>query len=117
MKFCFTDGYTIPAGMKIILPLIFTHRIAEFYPEPLKFNPDKFLPERVINRHPYAYVPFSAGPRNCIGQKFALLEEKMMLSYIIRHYKIEAVGEEPIALPELILRPEKGIHLKITRRL
>jgi len=64
---CFTGQYTIPAGITIYIQKYSLHRHPECYPNPEEFNPDNFLPERVRERHPYAYIPFSAGPRNCIG--------------------------------------------------
>jgi cytochrome P450 family 4 len=110
--------FTIPAGCTVHLHIYFLHQNPDQFPNPEKFDPDNFLPERVARRHPYAYIPFSAGPRNCIGQKFALLEEKTVLSYILRNYKLcSHDNRKDINLVgDLILRPENGINLSISPR-
>lgn len=110
------DNFKIPAGMGVAIFIYYIHRNPEYYPEPEKFNPDNFLPERIAARHPYAYIPFSAGSRNCIGQKFAMLEIKTVISYFLRHYRVDTTNEIPTALLDLILRPENGINIKITPR-
>uniref|UniRef100_A0A1B6JPD5 Cytochrome P450 n=2 Tax=Homalodisca liturata TaxID=320908 RepID=A0A1B6JPD5_9HEMI len=110
------DGYIIPAGTGVTLDIFHTHRDPTQFPDPYVFNPDNFLLERTRKRHPFAYIPFSAGPRNCVGQKFALIEEKTVLSAILRNFKIEAVEENVVMLQELTLKPVNGLLVKLTPR-
>lgn len=61
-------NHVVPAGSSLMITMFRTHRLPEIWPEPDKFIPERFLPELNASRHPYAYVPFSAGPRSCIGK-------------------------------------------------
>ncbi|XP_046962214.1 cytochrome P450 4C1-like [Vanessa cardui] len=111
-------GYRIPADTQINIMIYDLHQREDIYPEPKKFIPERFLPINQIKRHPYAFLPFSAGPRNCLGQKFAMLEMKTLISGIIRKYHIEPVTrpEELAFNVNMILRTTKPIYARFRKR-
>ncbi|CAH1275335.1 unnamed protein product [Diabrotica balteata] len=63
-----------PSGCSVIIGTVFVHRNPIYWPDPLKFDPDRFLPENIAKRHPCTYIPFSYGPRNCVGKMDAIME-------------------------------------------
>lgn len=112
------SGYLVPEGTQVIIYPYLVHRDPKHWPDPEIFNPDRFLAENSNGRHPYAYLPFSAGARNCIGQRFALMEEKTLLAWFLRYFKIKSVHrrDQIRAKGELILRPSEGVHLELELR-
>lgn len=116
--FNISDGYLIPKGANVSIGILLLHHDPEVWSDPEKFDPERFSPERSKNRHPYAYLPFSAGPRNCIGQKFAMIEFKIILATVLRKWRVKsvrAVEDQKMAL-ELILRPHEGIPVYLEPR-
>ncbi|XP_015929391.1 cytochrome P450 4V2-like [Parasteatoda tepidariorum] len=81
-------NYEVKKGTDCFIFPYRLHRDPESFPDPEKFDPERFFPENLTGRHPYAYVPFSAGPRNCLGQKYAILEQKSVLAHIFRIFEV-----------------------------
>ncbi|XP_063236317.1 cytochrome P450 4C1-like isoform X2 [Bacillus rossius redtenbacheri] len=110
--------YVVPAGVVVNINIYHLHRCADQFPDPEIFNPDNFLPERIDARHPFSYLPFSAGPRNCIGKRFTLKEQTTLLSYILRKYEVHSTQTKETMAPvrSITLRPGNGLWVKIRQR-
>ncbi|GMT21509.1 hypothetical protein PFISCL1PPCAC_12806, partial [Pristionchus fissidentatus] len=110
--------YTLPQHANVPISAFLVHRNESIYPNALLFDPDRFLPEQAAARHAYDYIPFSAGPRNCIGQKFALYEEKIIQSWLLRRFRFETdlPLESQKFSTEAILRPVDGIKVTVVKR-
>uniref|UniRef100_A0A182NQA6 Cytochrome P450 n=1 Tax=Anopheles dirus TaxID=7168 RepID=A0A182NQA6_9DIPT len=107
------DEHRLPAGTNAVVVVYQLHRDPHVFPNPDKFNPDRFVGSAGSEpRHPYAYIPFSAGPRNCIGQKFGALEAKAVLVAVLRRFRVEAVDrrEDLTLYGELVLRSKGGLR-------
>ncbi|KAL7646985.1 UNVERIFIED_CONTAM: hypothetical protein RMT77_002242 [Armadillidium vulgare] len=110
--------YVLPKETNAFVITYQLHRDPDQFPDPNSFKPERFLSENSVKRNPYAYVPFGAGPRNCIGQKFALMEEKVVLSTFLRKFRVESLQKmSDLKLTgNIILRPEKETLVRIFPR-
>jgi cytochrome P450 len=92
------------------------HRDPRLFEDPLRFDPDRFLPAGEAALPRFAYMPFGGGKRICIGNQFALMEGQIILSTLARHVSLQLISERPIELqPVITLRPKNGVHLKVGR--
>ncbi|XP_011878432.1 PREDICTED: cytochrome P450 4C1-like [Vollenhovia emeryi] len=108
------QSYLVPARTILDLNIYGVHRDPNFWPNPDTFDPDRFLPEKIKNRHPYSYIPFSAGPRNCIGQRYAMLELKAMIAPLVQNFYLEPVDylKDLRIHIDLILRPAHPVRIR-----
>ncbi|XP_049496058.1 cytochrome P450 4F3 isoform X8 [Panthera uncia] len=107
------DGRVIPKGVICLVSIFGTHHNPSVWPDPEVYNPFRFDPENIKERSSLAFIPFSAGPRNCIGQTFALTEIKVVLALTLLRFRVLPDKEEPRRKPELILRAEGGLWLRV----
>ena len=107
--------YFVPAGTEIYIPPYFIQRNPNLWEEPERFNPDRFTPGRSTDRHPMAMIPFSAGPRNCIGEVFARVEMQIHIMTCARRLRLRSnetkspeldVGVNLRSKHDLIMKPE-----------
>ena len=110
--------HVVPAGCGVFISPYSTHRLPHHFPDPEAFKPERFNSENSEKRHPYAYIPFSAGPRNCIGNKFAMLEMKSMISAILRKCRLESIPGKKEVRPKfrMTIRAQGGLWVKVVVR-
>jgi cytochrome P450 len=110
-------GYRIPAGMNVVVPIFHLHWSERYWKDAARFDPDRFAPEHRPPPDSFAYLPFGAGPRSCIGNYFALQE--LMIMTILLHRRHEFQVEPGFVVepePLITLRQKHGLRLLVTRR-
>jgi cytochrome P450 len=110
-------GVRVPPGASITISIYVTHRNPNLWPEPERFDPERFAPAVRARRHRFAYLPFGGGPRICIGSSFALAEAQVIIAAIAQHYRLRLAPDrlvEPIGL--VTLRPRTGVWMTLEPR-
>jgi cytochrome P450 len=110
------DGFDIPAGATVIMPAYVIHRDPALWPDPERFDPTRFAPERSEARDPFSYLSFSGGPRKCIGQQMAFAIQSTILAATLQDYDIEPVRPVNVAEPHFVLTIEGGLPVRVHRR-
>lgn len=110
-------GYRIPAGTKVFLSQWVVHRDGRWYDDPLAFRPERWTDDMETSLPQFAYFPFAAGPRRCIGDRFAMLEAQLLLATIYQDYHLELMSNRNIEIiPTITSRPKKEIQMTIHER-
>jgi cytochrome P450 len=110
-------GYTIPSGTVVIFSQYLLHNDPRFFPEPERFDPDRWLPERQHGRPKFAYFPFGGGNRICIGESFAWMEGILLLATLARRWRLERLETAPVPMKAVItLRPGRPIRMRARLR-
>lgn len=110
-------NYYVPARAIILLSQYVVHHDERYYPEPEKFDPDRWTPEARAARPKYSYFPFGGGPRMCVGEQFAWMEGILLIATLARKWRLRLVPDHPVKMQPLItLRPKHGMRMTIESR-
>ncbi|KAL5013691.1 hypothetical protein ScPMuIL_007961 [Solemya velum] len=111
------NGVIIPGGNNITLNIYSLHRNPDLWDKPSEFIPERFSKENITDRDPFLYTPFAAGPRNCIGQNFAMGEIKVFLTKLFYRYRVQLDSSHVVRRsPEMVMRAQDGIKVIVSRR-
>ena len=110
-------GIRVPSGALVVPYIYGTHHNAALWPDPERFDPDRFLADTSKHRHRFAYLPFGGGPRLCIGQNMAIVTILLIVTTIVRKYEFELAGDQPVGLrPMMLLRPDGPVRIRFRLR-
>lgn len=121
-----TENYQLPntetvleKGTVVMIPVYAIHHNADIYPDPKIFKPDRFAIDQPETRHKFSYLPFGAGPRNCMGIEFSKLQSLLVLSQIVYNYKIKVNPKTPYPLAldptKFVMSTNGGIWLNVEK--
>lgn len=118
-EYTLPSGTIIPKGTYCIIPTLALHRDPDIFPDPMKFDPERFTPANKVGRHPFAFLPFGEGPRICIGFRFGMIQIKLCLALLLQMYTFDVCDrtEDPIIIDKVALThmPKNGVWLKINK--
>ena len=110
-------GYTIPARSIVLMSQYITHRDPRHFPDPERFDPERWTPEGQAARPKFSYFPFGGGARVCIGEQFAWMEGILLIATLAQHWKMSLEPGHPVDVQPLItLRPRHGMRMQLSRR-
>ena len=110
-------GHDVPSGTILLTPPFLVHRDARWWPEPRRFDPERFAEEEEDKRPRYSYFPFGGGPRLCIGESFAWMEGELLLATIAQRWRPRLEPGYPQGLqPQVTLRPKNGMRMRMESR-
>jgi cytochrome P450 len=110
-------GHRIAPGSLLVVSQWATHRHPRIWDDPETFNPDRFTPDQEAARHRYAYFPFGAGPRGCLGSHFAMQEAQIALAVLLRRYRLHApLAPVPLDTTGMTLRPKHAVPIELAPR-
>ena len=117
LRDCTVGAWQVPKDTVVLMSQWVTHRDARFWPDPEKFDPDRWTTEKKNERPRWAYYPFGGGPRQCIGESFAWMEIMLGIATLAQQWRLELVDDRPLdLLATITLRPRHGIRMKLRRR-
>jgi cytochrome P450 len=109
--------YTIPTKSLVLLSPYVTHRDARFFPEPERFDPERWTTERREARPQFAYFPFGGGPRRCIGESFAWMEGILLIATLAQHWRVRLVPNHRVeTLAVITLRAKHGMRMTLEKK-
>lgn len=111
--------YVIKKGMPVLIPVLGIHHDPDIYPNPQVFDPERFSAEMTKQRDPMLYLPFGNGPRNCIGERFGLMQSRLGLAYLIRNFRVNICSKTEIPLTfdpkSLAYVPKNAVYLELEK--
>jgi cytochrome P450 len=110
-------GYEVPARALVMLSPYVTQHDPRFFPDPFRFDPERWTPEAEAARPRFSYFPFGGGPRQCMGESFAWTEATLLLATIAQAWRLRLVPGHPVALKTTVtLRPKHGVRMVLEKR-